>query len=78
MRHSVLALPFCLLLTACSSVEYHDTTAAVDARPQCAGMDEDEPNTVLPDWCERTQSATWRLGDEGMPAPDFGGEDDDG
>ena len=75
MRRSALVLLSCLL-TACGSVEYRDTTADVDARPQCTGMDEDEPGAVLPDWCERVQTATWRLGDEDVPTPDFGDEDD--
>ena len=81
MRRSAQVLPLAvflssLLLAGCGSVDYRDTTAEVDARAQCTGMDEDEPGTVLPDWCERTSTATWHLGDEEMPAPDFGDDED--
>ena len=82
MRRSAQVLPLAvflssLLLAACGTVDYRDTTAEVDARAQCTGMDEDEPGTVLPDWCERTSTATWRVGEEEMPAPDFGDDEDE-
>lgn len=41
-----------LLLSACASVDYLDTNAAVDARPECASLP-DRPNEPVPAWCER-------------------------
>ncbi|MDQ2701649.1 MAG: hypothetical protein M3Y70_02300 [Pseudomonadota bacterium] len=74
MRIALIAVVATALLSACGSVEYKDTNAAVDANPQCvseAGPDE------LPDpWCKRESSATWTIGGEGEPV-DFSGDKDD-
>ena len=75
MRRSAIVLG-ALLLSACGSIEYRDTNAAVDARPQCVGMDDDAPGAPVPDWCKREQAATWRVGDDEVPAPEFGDDDD--
>ena len=59
-----------LLLGACGSVEYKDTNAEVDARPECE-KGSLRPGETVPPWCEREQSATW--GSDGKDAPiDFG------
>lgn len=73
----ILLLPIvAVLLGACGSVEYRDTNAAVDARPECAGFDDSQPGAAVPEWCERTQGATWtRNPDDGEPI-DFDGDDE--
>jgi hypothetical protein len=55
---ALLALP-ALLASGCASVEYRDTNAAVDARPECAGSAETRPGEGVPGWCERSQEASW-------------------
>ena len=50
-----------LLLGACGSVEYKDTNAEVDARPECE-KGSLRPGETVPPWCEREQSATWSSG----------------
>ena len=60
-------LPIALLTlaaTACGSMEYRDTNAAVDARPECAGAVETRPGEGVPAWCERNQEAVWSTGPE--------------
>jgi hypothetical protein len=59
-----------LLLAACGSVEYKDSNAAVDARPECE-KGSLRPGESVPPWCEREQSATWGSDDKGEPV-DFG------
>ena len=76
MRNVVLVLSV-LLLVGCGTVDYRDTTAAVDASPQCVGVEDDAPGAPVPDWCKREQTATWRMGDAPMPAPVFSGDDGD-
>ena len=76
MRIALIAaiLACTALLTACGSVEYRDTNAAVDANPQCAHNV--KPGELVAPWCKREQSANWDLGGEGKPV-DFSGGDDD-
>ena len=76
MRRILFVVP-CLMLVGCGSVEYRDTNAAVDAHPACIGVEDDQPGAVVPEWCERTSTATWSTDDEDMPAPDFGDDDGD-
>jgi hypothetical protein len=47
-----------LLLSACGSVEYKDTNADVDKRPECDKGSTHPGDTAAP-WCTREQSATW-------------------
>lgn len=63
-----------LLLGACGSVEYRDTNAAVDARPECAGFDDSQPGEPVPEWCERAQEARWSSDSDDEPI-DFGDDD---
>lgn len=63
-----------LVLAGCGSVEYRDTNAAVDARPECTGMG-GQPGEPVPEWCERSQEATWSSDDDSEPL-DFDGDDD--
>jgi hypothetical protein len=55
-----------LLLAACGSVEYKDSNAAVDARPECA-QGSLRPGETAPPWCEREQSATWSSDSKDAP-----------
>lgn len=55
-----------LLLGACGSVEYKDTNAAVDARPEC-DKGSKRPGEPVPPWCEREQSANWSTESKGKP-----------
>ena len=60
-----------LLLAACGSVEYKDTNADVDRRPEC-DQGSQHPGDVVPPWCERSQSATWSSEDKSGVSIDFG------
>ncbi|MFL6591864.1 MAG: hypothetical protein ACJ8GK_04050 [Luteimonas sp.] len=62
-----------VLASGCGSVEYKDTNAAVDARPECAGRDP-RPGEPVESWCKREQSANWSNQDTSKPI-DFGGKD---
>ena len=64
-----------LLLSACGSVEYRDTNAAVDANPQCEISE--KPGELVAPWCKREQSANWELGGGESKPVDFGGDKDD-
>ena len=66
-------LGIAVLASACGSVEYKDTNAAVDARPECAGSDP-RPGEPVEAWCKREQSATWSNRDTPEPV-DFEGKD---
>jgi hypothetical protein len=59
-----------LLLGACGSVEYKDTNADVDKRPECV-KGSLHPGETVPPWCERSQSATWSSDSKAEPI-DFG------
>ncbi|TKR30203.1 hypothetical protein FCE95_08660 [Luteimonas gilva] len=45
-----------LLASACGSVEYKDTNAAVDANPACVGA-ESRPGEAVAPWCKRELGA---------------------
>lgn len=47
-----------LLASACGSVEYKDTNAAVDANPACLGA-EGRPGEEVPPWCKRETKGEW-------------------
>jgi len=64
------------LLSACASAEYRDNNAAVDARPECAGTDYDNPAQGRPGWCDREAGTAWSSESEGMKV-EFGAGDDD-
>ena len=60
--HMLRHTPWLLLVlaaTACGSVEYRDTHAAVNANPLCVS-EPDQPNQPVARDCVREQSATWR------------------
>lgn len=67
-------LAVALLLSACGSVQYRDTNAAVDARPECVGFDDSQPGAPVPEWCERTHEAVWSSDANDEPF-DFGDDD---
>ena len=79
MRPTSLALIAALtatgLLSACGGMEYRDTNAAVDARPECDGS-AGRPGEPVPAWCDRTGKATWSSESESTGI-DFGVGDDD-
>ena len=72
---TAVAIASAALLSACASVEYRDTNAAVDANPQCALTE--KPGELPAPWCKREQSANWELGGKDTPV-DFTGGDGDG
>jgi hypothetical protein len=65
-----VAVVSALLLSACGSVEYKDTNAAVDARPECDKSSQ-HPGDAVPPWCKREASATWNSDSRAEPV-DFG------
>ena len=68
MRHlPILAIAtIALLLGACGSVEYKDTNADVDRRPECDKSSQHPGDPVAP-WCEREQSASWSTDSKDEP-----------
>ena len=65
-------LSVALLANGCGSVEYKDTNAAVDARPECAGSDP-RPGEPVESWCKREKSGTWSSESKSEPV-DFDGD----
>lgn len=63
------------LVSACGGVEYKDTNAAVDARPECVGTDPAHPSDKVPPWCKREIEATWSSDDKSEPL-DLSGKKD--
>lgn len=63
------------MLGACSGVEYRDTNAAVDARPECASGPT-RPGETPPAWCERKLEAKWDS-QGGSEKVDFKNKDDE-
>jgi len=55
---ALTALALAAALSGCGSVEYRDTNAAVDARPECASGPS-RPGETAPGWCERKLEAQW-------------------
>lgn len=41
------------LFGGCTNVEYRDTNASVDARPECADSENARKGEGVPAWCER-------------------------
>jgi hypothetical protein len=75
-----IALPLiaALLLAACSSTEYRDTNAAVDANPLCVGLDRDAPVNLGPKDCERkTETVLFQSETRDSKPIDFSGKKDD-
>jgi hypothetical protein len=64
-----------LLASACGSVEYKDTNAAVDANPECIGA-EGRPGEAVAPWCKREMRADIKTGSKGE-AIDFKKDKDD-
>ena len=74
MRLLVL-LATTVALTACGTMQYQDTNAAVDANPVCA-TGTPQPGEPVPPWCQREQSASWSTERESQPI-DFSGDESD-
>jgi len=68
-------LTLAAMLGACGGVEYRDTNAAVDARPECASGPT-RPGETPPGWCERKLEATWNSQDASNKV-DFKKKDDE-
>ena len=79
LMRPILPLTAALLLSACSSVGYRDTNAAVDANPLCAGLDRNEPVNTGPKECERkTETVLFQSDKDKDSKPiDFSGKKDD-
>ncbi len=71
----ILLIALVALTGACSSVEYNDTNAQVDARPECIGTDSAHPGYKPPLGCERKTEATWSSDDKPEPL-DLSGKKD--
>ncbi|MGO1069797.1 hypothetical protein [Lysobacter sp. CA199] len=75
MRAVVLSALIAAALSACGGLEYRDTNAAVDARPECASGPL-RPGETPPAWCERkVETVRSERPDEKI---DFKKKDDDG
>jgi hypothetical protein len=74
MRPVLTAITATVLLSACGTMGYKDTNAAVDANPVCE-QGSTRPGEPVPPWCEREQAATWKSDSESKPV-DFTGKDD--
>lgn len=73
LRVSAL-LVFVLSASACSSVDYRDSNAAVDANPLCTSAPSQPGEPVSKD-CERVREATWSSEDSASEQPlDFSGK----
>lgn len=67
-----------LLASGCGSVEYKDSNAAVDARPECVDSGTTRPGEPVPPWCKREQAATWSSDSDADEQPlDLSGKTDD-
>ncbi|WP_148650600.1 hypothetical protein [Lysobacter capsici] len=64
MRALLVPLLAAVALSACGGVEYRDTNAAVDARPECASGPT-RPGETPPAWCERKTEAKWNSDSKG-------------
>ncbi|HJR74307.1 MAG TPA: hypothetical protein VJ806_11785 [Luteimonas sp.] len=64
-----------LFASACGSVEYKDTNAAVDANPACVGA-ESRPGEAVAPWCKREMGATIKT-ERKSEKIDFDKKDDD-
>ncbi|MCF7223691.1 hypothetical protein [Marilutibacter chinensis] len=78
MKPVAIAGLLALLTGGCASVDYYDTNAAVDARPECTGMGHEKTGEPVPAWCEREQGATWSGGADDKMEVDFSDGDEDG
>lgn len=65
-RLAFVAVAAGCMLSACGSVEYKDTNAAVDANPSCEQGSTRPGETVAP-WCKREQSTTWSRDSKSKP-----------
>jgi len=64
-----------LLASACSSVEYKDTNATVDANPECLNA-EGRPGEATAPWCKRELKAEFNTGSDKGEQIDFSGKKD--
>lgn len=71
---AALVLAIVVSAAACSSVDYRDSNAAVDANPLCASAPSQPGEPVSTD-CERVREATWSSeGSESGQPLDFSGK----
>ncbi len=63
----ILLAALVALVGGCGSVEYKDTNASVDARPECIGTEPLHPDDKVPPWCKRETQTTWNSDDEAEP-----------
>ena len=76
MRAVLLSLVSVAALSACGGLQYRDTNAAVDARPECVSGPL-RPGESPPGWCERKVEAV-RGSDSQSEKIDFRKKDDGG
>ncbi|MGH8083478.1 MAG: hypothetical protein ACREP7_23075 [Lysobacter sp.] len=76
MRAVLVPMAIAAVLSGCGSLEYRDTNAAVDARPECASGPL-RPGESAPGWCERKVEAV-RSGDDKSEKIDFRKKDGGG
>ncbi|MBB1089629.1 hypothetical protein H4F99_14180 [Lysobacter sp. SG-8] len=62
-------------LAACATGEYYDTNAAVDARPECAGMGTERTGEPVPSRCQREQGMRWDSDSDDKIEVDFSDDD---
>ncbi len=74
MRAIACALAAVVLFSGCANVEYRDTNASVDARPECAGTENAKSGEGIPSWCERSSTVEWSSSDSSEV--DFGRKDE--
>lgn len=70
-------LALAALLAGCGSGQYRDTNPAVDARPECGGIQSGKTGEPVPAWCEREQGTTWSSGSDEDVELDFSGDKSD-
>ena len=74
----VLAMASLVALVAgCGAGQYHDTRAAVDARPECSGMHGEKTGEPIPAWCDREQGMSWSTEEDDEVELDFSGNKGD-
>lgn len=75
MRALIIPVLVAVALSACGGVDYRDTNAAVDARPECTSGPT-RPGETPPAWCERKTEAKWNSDSKGEKV-DFKKKDDE-
>ena len=72
--HAATFAAIAMSLTACGTLGYEDTNAAVDERTECVG-ESNRPGDPVAPWCKREQAATWSSESESRPV-DFTPDDE--